>query len=194
MLIRDVDADRDAAACAAIYAPYVCDTAISLEERAPTPDDFAERIERITRTHPWLIAEDGDEVVGYAYGARHRDRASYRWATDVAVYVTPGRHRRGIGRALYRTLFDLLAEQGYRIACAGITLPNDGSVGLHEALGFEPVGVYRNIGFKHGAWRDVGWWQLTLPGDGDGDGDGDSDGDRPPREPGPPIRLAGRGA
>ncbi len=89
-------------------------------------------------------------MVGYAYATRHRERASYRWATDVTVYVAPQRHRRGVGRALYETLFGLLAEQGFRIACAGITLPNEASVGLHEALGFEPVGVYRRIGFKLG--------------------------------------------
>lgn len=184
MLIRDADAQRDATACAAVYAPYVRDTAVSFEERPPTLAEFAERMERITRTHPWLIAEDADEMLGYAYGARHRERASYRWATDVAVYVVPRHQRHGIGRALYQALFALLAEQGYRIACAGVTLPNDASVGLHEALGFEPVGVYRNIGWKLGAWRDVGWWQLKLPGADDGDGT--------PREPGAPIRLADR--
>jgi L-amino acid N-acyltransferase YncA len=186
MLIRDADAQRDAAPCAALYAPYVRDTAISLEERPPTPADLAERIEQTTRTHPWLIASNQheDEVLGYAYGTRHRERASYRWAADVTVYVAPERHRHGIGRALYQTLFELLAEQGYRIACAGVTLPNQASVALHESLGFEPVGVYRNIGWKLGAWRDVGWWQLALPSAGDGA--------RPPHEPGPPIRLADR--
>jgi L-amino acid N-acyltransferase YncA len=186
MLIRDADPQRDAAACAALYTPYVRDTAISLEERPPTPADFVKRIEQITRTHPWLIAsdedEDEDELLGYAYGTRHRERASYRWAADVTVYVAPERHRGGIGRALYQALFERLAEQGYRIACAGITLPNPASVGLHESLGFEPVGVYRNIGWKLGAWRDVGWWQLELPCPHDGAG--------PPRDPGPPIRLA----
>jgi L-amino acid N-acyltransferase YncA len=186
MLIRDVDAVRDAAACAAIYAPYVRDTVISLEERAPTPAEFAERIDRVTPTHPWLIAEDGDKLLGYAYGARHRERASYRWAADVTVYLAPQHHRRGIGRALYETLLALLAEQGYRIACAGVTLPNDASVGLHEALGFEPVGVYRNIGWKFGAWRDVGWWQLALGSP--------LDANDQPREPGPPVRLMSRTA
>jgi L-amino acid N-acyltransferase YncA len=186
MLIRDADARRDAAACAAIYAPYVRDTAISLEERPPTPADFAERIDAITETHPWLVAEGGagGEVVGYAYGARHRERACYRWSADVAVYVAPRHHRRGVGGALYRTLFELLAEQGFRVACAGVTLPNEASVALHESLGFEPVGIYRNIGWKLGAWRDVGWWQLELPWA--------QDGHATPREPGPPIRLAHR--
>jgi phosphinothricin acetyltransferase len=182
MLIRDADSARDAAACAAIYAPFVTDTVISLEEIAPTATEFVDRIAATTQTHPWLVAEDEDEVVGFAYATRHRERASYRWATDVTVYVTPARHRGGVGRALYETLFELLAAQGFRIACAGVTLPNEASVGLHEALGFKYVGVYRRIGFKFGAWRDVGWWQLDLDPDADGG---------PPRELGPPKRLGG---
>ena len=179
MLIRDADAARDAAACAAIYVPYVRDTPISLEARAPTANELAARIETTTQTHPWLVAEDQTDVIGYAYATRHRERACYRWASDVTVYVTPQRQRAGIGRALYEALFALLAEQGFRVACAGITLPNAASVGLHEALGFKPVGVYRNIGWKFGAWHDVGWWQLELDGGG------------PPRELGPPAHLAG---
>jgi phosphinothricin acetyltransferase len=179
MLIRDADSDRDAVACAAIYAPYVRDTPISLEERVPTAQEIAERIETTTQTHPWLVAEDAGDVVGYAYATRHRERSCYRWAADVTVYVTPRRHRGGVGRALYQALFGLLAEQGFRIACAGITLPNQASVGLHEALGFQPVGVYRNIGWKQGLWHDVGWWQLELGG-----------GAGAPRELGPPPHVA----
>jgi L-amino acid N-acyltransferase YncA len=182
MLIRDASADPardDAKACASIYAPYVTDTVISLEEVAPTAQEMGARIERTSKTHPWLVAEEAGDIVGFAYGSVHRERASYRWATDVTVYVAPKSHRRGVGRALYETLFGLLARQGFTTACAGVTLPNDASVGLHEALGFQPVGVYRRIGFKFGAWRDVGWWQLELANPGDG----------PPREPGPPIRI-----
>jgi L-amino acid N-acyltransferase YncA len=183
MLIRDASADpdrEDAQACAAIYAPYVTDTVISLEEVAPTPNEMAARIEKTSQTHPWLVAVQDGEITGFAYGSLHRERASYRWATDVTVYVAAQRHRRGIGRALYETLFSQLARQGFTTACAGVTLPNEASVGLHEALGFQPVGVYRRIGFKFGAWRDVGWWQLELANHGDG----------PPREPGPPIRIS----
>lgn len=181
MQIRDAHAERDAEACAAIYAPYVSDTVISFEERPPSAGELAQRIETVTQTHPWLVAEDEDEskLIGFAYGSRHRERAAYRWAADVAVYVTPSRQRAGVGRALYGALFERLARQGFRIACAGITLPNDASVGLHEALGFEPVGVYRKIGWKLGAWHDVGWWQLELAG-----ADTEQDG-RAPREPGP---------
>jgi L-amino acid N-acyltransferase YncA len=180
MLIRDADSARDAAACAAIYAPFVRDTPISLEERVPTTQEIAERIETTTQTHPWIVAEDQAEVIGYAYATRHRERACYRWATDVTVYVAPQSQRRGVGRALYETLFEALAHQGFRIACAGITLPNQASVGLHESLGFQPVGVYRNIGWKFGTWYDVGWWQLAL-----GAGRGGE-----PQELGPPPHLA----
>ena len=165
MLIRDASAERDASACAAIYAPFVRDTPISLEERVPTAQEIAERMETTTQTHPWLVAEDETEVIGYAYATRHRERACYRWATDVTVYVSPQSQRRGVGRALYEALFKALAHQGFRMACAGITLPNQASVGLHEALGFKPVGVYRNIGWKFDAWYDVGWWQLELGGE-----------------------------
>jgi L-amino acid N-acyltransferase YncA len=162
MLIRDADAARDAAACAAIYAPSVTDGVASLEEIAPDAAELARRIADVTARYPWLIAELDGVIAGYAYASQHRARAAYRWSADVTVYVSDAHHRRGVGRALYLRLFELLVQQGYYEAGAGITLPNDASVGLHESLGFRPVGVYRNIAFKFGAWRDVGWWQKTL--------------------------------
>ncbi len=169
MDIRDANSARDAEAIAAIYAPFVTDTVISFEDVAPTAAEMAARVERLTETHGWLVAEDDGEILGYAYGCPHRERVAYRWATEVSVYVDPRHHRRGAGRALYEALFGRLAERRYRLALAGIALPNDASVGLHEACGFEPVGVYRRIGFKQGKWWDVGWWQLELAG-GDDDG------------------------
>ena len=162
MLIRHADPAADAAECAAIYAPYVNDTVISLEEVAPTPEQMGHRIARITERYPWLVAEDDGEIAGYAYAGPHRERAAYRWASDVTVYLSPAHFRRGIGSALYTALFDLLVFQGVYVACAGVTLPNDGSVGLHESMGFLPVGVYRRVAWKFGSWHDVGWWQLQL--------------------------------
>jgi phosphinothricin acetyltransferase len=162
MMLRHADAHHDASACAAIYAPYVSDSAVSFEEKAPTAGEMARRIGQISATHPWLVVEHDGKVAGFAYASPHRERAAYRWAADVAVYVHSAHHRSGLGRQLYEALLDLLRRQRLHIACAGIALPNAASVGLHEALGFEPVGVYRNIGFKAGAWRDVGWWQLQL--------------------------------
>jgi L-amino acid N-acyltransferase YncA len=177
--LRHAEPARDAAACAAIYAPYVTATAASFEEDAPSADELAARIERTARTHPWLVLEDAGRVVGYAYATQHRTRAAYRWAADVAVYVDPAHQRRGAGRRLYAALLDLLRAQGLQIACAGITLPNDASVALHRAVGFEPVGTFRAIGWKAGAWRDVSWWQLRLAPAADDDG-------APPAEPGLP--------
>jgi L-amino acid N-acyltransferase YncA len=161
-MLRPADPALDAAACAAIYAPHVREGAESFEEVAPSADEMARRIVRLTATHAWLVFERDGEVAGYAYACPHRERAAYRWAADVSVYVDPAHRRTGIARALYVALFERLREQDIRVATAGITLPNDASVALHESLGFEPVGVFRGIGWKHGAWRDVGWWQLEL--------------------------------
>ena len=162
MKIRFAEPARDAAGCAAIYGPFVRDTAISFEARRPSAQEFATRIERTSRIHPWLVAEDDDRLAGFAYGCPHRERAAYRWAAEVSVYVDPAQHRRGVGRGLYQRLFELLHAQGLYVLCAGITLPNPASVALHESLGFVPVGVYRAIGYKLGRWHDVGWWQLPL--------------------------------
>jgi phosphinothricin acetyltransferase len=181
MAIRHADPARDGADCAAIYAPAVDDAAISFEE-PPAPDAaaMAARIAATSRTHPWLVIEDGGRVVAYAYAAPHLERAAYRWAANVSIFVGPDHRRRGSGRRLYLALFELLRAQGLRIAVAGITLPNEASVALHRSVGFEPVGTYRRIGWKAGAWRDVSWWQLRL---------GPDDDDGPPAAPGPPPRL-----
>lgn len=160
--IRDADSARDAAACAAIYAPHVEGSAVSFEERVPTAEEMATRIERYGSSHAWLVAERGAEVVGYAYATAFNERPAYRWSASVSVYVADGARGQGVGSALYEALFDRLRERGFRMACAGITLPNAASVGLHEHLGFELVGVNREIGWKQGAWRDVGWYQLEL--------------------------------
>jgi L-amino acid N-acyltransferase YncA len=152
----------DAAACAAIYRPYVTDTAITFETEPPTAQDMAARIATAARTHAWLVVEDDDRVVGYAYGHSFAPRAAYRWACETSIYLEFGLRRSGAGRALYDELFGRLAARGYRRAIAGMTLPNDASVGLHNAVGFEPMGVYRAIGWKHDAWHDVAWVQKTI--------------------------------
>lgn len=157
----------DAASVAAIYDPVVRDTTISFETEPPGEAEMQTRIEKTLDTLPWLIAEDAAGVVcGYAYASKHRERAAYQWSVDVTVYVREDTRGQGVGRALYGRLLPLLAELGYCQAFASIALPNAGSVGLHEAMGFEAIGVYRNVGFKHGAWRDVGWWQKSLRGSG----------------------------
>jgi phosphinothricin acetyltransferase len=151
--------EADGAACAAIYAPYVTDTAVSFEE---SPPDAAEMARRIASAHDWLVLEDDGRVVGYAYAATFHPRAAYRWACEVSVYLELGFERRGGGRALYSVLLPRLRERGFRVAIGGMTLPNPGSEALHRAFGFEPVGTYRRIGWKFGAWHDVAWTQLML--------------------------------
>jgi phosphinothricin acetyltransferase len=160
--IRDADPARDAAACAGIYAPYVEDTPVTFEERPPDAAEMAARIERFAATHAWLVAERAGRVVAYAYAYPFQRRPAYRWTVGVSVYVDGGEQGRGAGRALYAVLFDRLRERGFRMAHAGITLPNEASVALHEGLGFERVGVNREVGWKNGDWHDVAWYQLEL--------------------------------
>jgi L-amino acid N-acyltransferase YncA len=169
--VREATA-HDAAACAGIYQPYVTGTAITFETDPPSTAQMAERITTALRDHAWLVLEDDGRIVGYAYSGVFNARAAYRWACEVSVYVEVGRRRTGAGRMLYEALLRVLAERGYRVAVAGMTLPNDASGALHRALGFEPVGTYRRIGFKHGAWHDVVWMQRALGA-----------GDDPPAEP-----------
>jgi L-amino acid N-acyltransferase YncA len=145
----------------AIYAPC-CLTAISFEMEPPSVEEMRARLEKVLGQYPWLLCEDGGEVLGYVYATQHRERAAYRWSVDTAVYVRQGRQRRGVGRALYTSLLAVLPLQGYVNAYAGVTLPNPASVGLHEAMGFQSVGVYRQVGFKCGAWHDVAWYQRSL--------------------------------
>jgi L-amino acid N-acyltransferase YncA len=152
----------DAAAIAAIYAPIVERSIISFEENPPTAADIRDRIEAAGETWPWLVAAAEDGVLGYVYASEHRKRAAYRWSVDVTAYVREDARGRGIGGDLYRVLFRVLELQGFHRAFAGITLPNDASVALHRSVGFEPVGVYREVGFKLGAWRDVSWWQRSI--------------------------------
>jgi phosphinothricin acetyltransferase len=158
--VRTASAEHDGAACAAVYAPYVTDSPASFEE---LPPDAPAMAARIAAAHAWLVAEhERDGVVGFAYGVRHQERAAYRWAADVSVYIASGHHRRGLGRLLYTELFEILRVQGMCVLCAGITQPNEASNALHDGLGFEPVGTYRRIGWKHGAWHDVMWLQREL--------------------------------
>lgn len=159
--IRNV-ALTDAPEISRIYAPYVTDHATSFELVPPDAAEMERRIGDTTARYPWVVFEHDGEVLGYAYAAAHNPRLAYQWSVNVSVYLDAGAHRRGIGRALYTALFDLLRRQGFVNAYAGITLPNPASVGLHEALGFRHLGVYRGVGHKHGRWYDVGWWHLEL--------------------------------
>lgn len=167
MNIRPARAD-DAAAIVAIYAPIVRDTAISFELAPPSVDEVRERIGKTLRDLPWLVAEDAQgRLDGYVYASRHRERPAYQWSVDVTAYVRDGARRTGVGKGLYLVLFSELVALGYFQAFAGIAIPNPASVALHESLGFQPIGIYRQVGFKLGAWHDVGWWQKELRAPGE---------------------------
>ncbi len=158
--IRDALAG-DAAQILAIYAPYVTDTCVSFESEAPSLEEFTRRISESLKTYAYLVCEADGEIVGYAYASLYRARPAYRYSANTSVYIKRGFHRRGIGRALYEQLFDRLRARGFYTLVAGIALPNPASIALHRAMGFREVGVYHNIGYKHGAWRDV--LRLELP-------------------------------
>jgi L-amino acid N-acyltransferase YncA len=162
LLIRLADPARDAPAVADIYRPSVEVGRASFEDVAPDATEMQGRMTAILAATPWLVAEFDGRVVGYAYAGPHHARPGYRWSVNVSVYVAEGHAGRGIGRRLYRELFAILTRQGFVNAYAGVTLPNDASVALHRSMGMEPIGTYRGVGFKHGAWHDVAWYGLRL--------------------------------
>ena len=161
MMIRSAT-EADAAGVLEIYAPIVVETAISFELSPPTLAEIGERIAQTLERGPWLIAEEEERCLGYAYAEVWRNRAAYQHTSETAVYVAADRQRSGIARLLYRALFEELRLRGKRTLIAGITLPNEASVRFHEAVGFRPVGVFSNVGFKFNRWHDVGFWEHDL--------------------------------
>lgn len=160
-------AENDGTALAAIYAPAVT-LPTSFELEPPDAAEMNRRVEGILPKMPWLVCEHQGAVIGYAYASTHRARPAYQWSVEVSAYVHTDAQRSGVGRALYASLFEILVLQGFRNAFAGITLPNPASVGMHQAVGFTPIGVYHGIGYKLGAWHDVGWFERPLaPRDAD---------------------------
>lgn len=152
----------DAPALLEIYRPFVTDAAVSFELEPPSVTEFEERIARALGQWAWLVAEDAGGTVGYAYATSHRSRGAYRWSVETSAYVHADHRGQGLGKQLYRALLPILADLGYCSAYAGIALPNDASVALHQSLGFTHVGVFRRAGWKFGRWHDVSWWQLSL--------------------------------
>lgn len=161
MLIRPMR-ESDSPAMLEIYRPYVEHTVISFEQAVPTADEFAARVRKYLTGWAGVVAETDDQLLGYAYGALHRERAAYQWSVETTVYVAAAAQRKGIGRALYAALLPRLAEAGFCNAYAGVALPNTASVGLHVAAGFTPIGSFPRVGYKFGQWRDVAWFHLAL--------------------------------
>jgi phosphinothricin acetyltransferase len=160
--IRVADPAHDAAAVSSIYAPVVRGTVISFEEVSPDESEIRRRMEHVLEWAPWLVAEANGQVVGYAYAARHRERAAYRWSVDLSAYIAQSWRGRGIGRALYDRLVVLLRQQGFVNAYAGVTEPNPASIALHRAIGMEVIGTFDRVGWKFGAWHGVTWLGMRL--------------------------------
>jgi L-amino acid N-acyltransferase YncA len=152
----------DIAAIAAIYAPYVCDTIISFELDPPDVQEMGRRFAATATRFPYLAIEERGELLGYAYAGEFNSRSAYRWIVETTVYLKVGTTGRGLGRTLYQTLLDELRTRGFLVATGKIGLPNDPSVRLHEAMGFAPIGIHRQVGYKFDAWHDMGVWQLEL--------------------------------
>ena len=157
-----VASTADAESILEIYAPYIVSTAFTFETRLPSLQEFSTRIEKCLEKYPWLVCEIDEKIAGYVYASPHREREAYQWTCECSVYVSEHHRGKGIALALYETLFTILKCQGLFNVYAGITLPNDASVALHEKCGFVPFAVYDNIGYKLNNWHKVGWWQLQL--------------------------------
>lgn len=153
---------EDAPRLLEIYRPIVEETAISFELSPPSVESFAAKISAIVTSHAWLVLEENADILGYAYASLHRERAAYRHAVETSVYVHPAHYGKGVGRQVYEALFQALDPEQFHNAYAGISLPNDGSIALHKMMGFTPIGVFREIGYKFGRWHDVSWWQRGI--------------------------------
>ena len=162
MTIIRVATPKDASSILDIYAPYIENTSYTFETETPSVSSFADRINSYLQTWPWLVCEIDNVVAGYAYGSKHRERIAYQWSIECSVYVHDNYQRLGVAKALYTALIDILKLQGFRNLYAVINLPNEKSVAFHENLGFEYFATYKNVGYKLGKWKNVGWWQLQL--------------------------------
>ena len=160
-MIRPVT-PADAQALVDIYNPYVRGTTITFEEEPVTAEEMAGRITKVTEAYPWLVWDEGGQILGYAYSSVWRARAAYRYSTETAIYLSMEHGGQGVGTRLYQALLDDLRRRGFHLALSGLALPNDPSVRLHERLGFRKAGHMREAGWKFGRWIDVGFWELLL--------------------------------
>ena len=145
-----------------IYSPVVKNTCTSFELTPPTENEFALRIATSIESHEWLVMEEAERLIGYAYATPHRSREAYKYSVETSIYIHNDYSRKGVGKKLYKALFVSLQSRNFHNAYAGITLPNEASVALHKSLGFEAIGICREIGFKHNEWQDVSWWQRKI--------------------------------
>lgn len=152
----------DAPAIREIYSPNILNAAISFETEVPSIEEIQNRIETILQRYPWIVCEVDGKMAGYVYASKHRDREAYQWSCECTIYMHNDFKGKGIGKELYQLLFEILKSQGFRNVYAGITLPNSGSVSIHESCGFKHFATYENIGYKFDNWHSVGWWKLQT--------------------------------
>ncbi|HBL74594.1 MAG: hypothetical protein A2W90_00260 [Bacteroidetes bacterium GWF2_42_66] len=153
---------KDVAGIIDIYKPYILETAVTFDEEVPSEEEMWGRVQAIQKEHPYLVCIIDGQVAGYAYYSAYRSRASYRWSKEISVYVHPRFRKNKVASALYSTVFEIARAQGIFTLLAIITIPNEPSISFHEKLGFTKCAEYKNIGFKLGEWRTVGWWQYNL--------------------------------
>ncbi len=152
----------DASGMLEIYAPFILNSGITQETEVPSVENFQQRVISNLEERPWLVCEINNQVGGYAYAGKHRERKGYQWCTEPSVYISEKYFGFGIANALYVSLFDILKIQGYVNAYAVITLPNERSITFHKKFGFEYLTTYKKIGYKLGQWHDVGWMQYEI--------------------------------
>jgi len=152
----------DAGAILDIYSHYINNTTVTFEQEVPTADEFRHRMEEIMAEYPFLVCEDGRHIVGYAYAHRHQSRAAYRFSAELSVYLRPHYTNLGIGSAMCRLIIDLLKLQKVQTVYSAVSLPNEPSCAMHEALGFHTAGQWRNTGRKQGRWIDILWYELAI--------------------------------
>lgn len=156
-------ASDDAQRICEIYNHFVAETVVTFEEQPVTEDQMERRISDLSVIGlPWLVKEVDGEIIGYACATPWKSRSAYRHSVESTIYLAPEFTGRGIGSELYRALIDELRTRTYHCAIGGIALPNAASIALHERLGFEKIGLFREVGWKLGRWVDVGYWELLL--------------------------------
>jgi phosphinothricin acetyltransferase len=161
MMIRDATPD-DAQRLAEIYNYYILNSTATFEEDPLTEGQMADRIEAVTKTYPWLVAERDGEVAGYAYASQFKSRCAYRKTVETSIYFDRGHTSKGMGARLYETLLARIGLLGFHTAIGMLALPNAQSVGLHEKLGFSRVGELSEVGYKFGKYIDVAYYQKLL--------------------------------
>ena len=146
-----------------IYNHFILHTFITFEEEEVREEEMKKRIEQVTTNYPWLVYEEDQKLIGYAYATQWRTRSAYRYATETTIYLNPKYKGRGLGYKLYEALVNTLKKSSVHTLIGGIALPNNASIALHEKLGFKKVAHFTEVGYKLNQWIDVGYWELILP-------------------------------